>query len=1203
MLRLVMNSKILSAGSGALLFALATGGGLASAEQVDFLRDVRPILSSHCFACHGPDEAERKSELRLDIRDDALKPAKSGELAIVPGKPDESELVRRIFTDDEDDLMPPTSKKHPLNAEQKEILKQWIAGGAEYKPHWAFEKPVQATLPDVGKKDWPKNEIDNFVLAKLEEKGLEPSEQADKYTLVRRIYLDLIGLPPTPGQADRFVNDSSPDAYEKLVDELLASKHYGERWARRWLDLARYADTNGYEKDRPRTMWEYRDWVINAYNSGMPFDQFTVEQIAGDLLPNATVEQRIATGFNRNSMINEEGGNDPQEYRFYSMVDRVHVTATTWIGLTMACAQCHTHKYDPILHDEYYQFMAFLNNVDEPVMDVPDPKLTAKRQAKLKEIAKLESKLPEEFPPALKADWTTSALAEFSSAAGSSFDRLSDGSFIVEGDAPDKDTYTVQLETRQRGITHVQLQLLPDALLKDNGPGRSDSGNLVVSGIEITAAAMDGDVEPVNIKIKRASADHSQKDFPAWNVLDGKDNTGWGISGDGNWHVARTLTLELEEPVGFEQGTRFTVLLKQQYGGKHLIGRFRLSLGSEFPDARPLHDRRREHLDYRLARWLDREMNDTIRWQPLTPVTVAGSYPTLTVEKDGVVFVSGDYTKSDKYTVDFNGDWKGVTAIQVEVLPDERLPNNGPGRVAYEGPFGDFFMSDTKVLRGEEQSKFKSASESFRDGDNNAAKAIDDDLQSGWSINGGQGKSHNAVFVFEKPLDFEGDLRLQMIFERYYASGLGKFRVWVTRDADPKATAHPNDIRQALLALKGNPTETERLERMARLRAYYVFAADELAEELDAIARVKKELPKYPTALVMQERPEGHTRPTQVHKRGEFMQPTHEVQPGVPSFLPDLPPGAPRDRRGFAEWLVSPENPLTSRVVMNRDWQAFFGRGLVETMEDFGFQGKLPSHPELLDWLAVEFVKRGWSLKEMQKLIVMSATYQQSSHVTPDRLEHDPENVLLSRGPRFRMEAELVRDSGLVASGLISWKIGGPSVYPPQLASITTEGAYGQLNWDVSKGEDRYRRGLYTFAKRTAPFAMFSTFDAPSGEACVARRDRSNTPLQSLTLLNDEMFLEMAREMGKHAASSDGSINERAEMLFRCFLTRPPTDDELQKLVSFYEKQIDRFDSGELKAVDLMGESEATGDSVNQQAAWTAVARVLMNLDETVTKG
>ena len=1195
-----MKTKLFSRYSIRLASALVFACCFVSAEEFDFVRDVRPILSSHCFTCHGPDSAKRKSDLRLDIREDALAAPKSGELAIVPGKPDESGLIYRIFTDDEDNVMPPVSKKNPLTDAQKEILRKWIAAGAEYVPHWAFEKPVQSELPEVEKEDWSKNEIDSFVLSRLEKEELEPTAQADKYTLVRRVYLDLIGLPPTPEQADRFVNDGSPEAYEALVGELLSSKHYGERWARRWLDLARYADTNGYEKDRPRTMWSYRDWVINAYNSGMPFDQFTIEQIAGDLLPNATPEQRIATGFNRNSMINEEGGNDPQEYRFYSMVDRVHVTATTWLGLTMSCAQCHTHKYDPIQHDEYYQFMAFLNNVDEPRMDVPDPQLTEKREKHLSKIAKLESELIEKFPVNLKADWTVPAVAEFESEAGSNFDRLTDGSFIVEGDVAVKDNYTVELQTRQQGVTHIQLQVLPDSSLKDNGPGRSDSGNLVVSDVEVTAAALDGDVEPVAIKIKRASADYSQKDFPAWNVLDGKDNTGWGISGNGNWHVARTLTLELAEPVGFAEGTRFTVVLKQQYGKKHLIGRFRLSLGSEFPDERPLYERRREHVDYRLARWLDREVKRTIAWEQLAPVNVKGSYPTLTIEPDNVIFVSGDYTKSDQYTVDFNGDWKGVTAVRVEVLPDERLPNNGPGRVAYEGPFGDFFMSDAKVFRGDEQLKFKSASDSFRSGGNNAAKAIDDDLQSGWSISGGQGKSHNVVFAFENPLDFEGDLRLQMIFERYYASGLGKFRVWVTRDADPKATTHPNDIRDTLLALKEDPSEAERVEHMKKLRKHYVSAATELAQELDEIRRLKNQTPKYSTALVMQERPEGHTRPTHVHKRGEFMQPIHEVQLGVPSFLPELPDGAPKNRLGFAQWLVSPENPLTPRVVMNRNWQAFFGRGLVETMEDFGFQGKQPSHPELLDWLAVEFVKRDWSMKAMHKLIVMSATYQQSSHVTPDRLDRDPNNILLSRGPRFRMEAELVRDSGLVASGLISEKIGGPSVYPPQLASITTEGAYGQLSWNISKGGDRYRRGLYTFAKRTAPFAMFNAFDAPSGESCVARRDRSNTPLQSLTLLNDEMFFEMAREMGKNAADAEGSIESRARALFRRFLTRPPTDDELQKLVSFYEKQVERFDSGELNANDLMGEDE--GDGMNEKAAWTAVARVLMNLDETVTK-
>lgn len=1190
-------SRLVARLGGAGAFGLLAAAGV---HGVDFQREVRPILSQHCFACHGPDEAARKAKLRLDSRDGAVGASDADWRAIVPGKPDDSPVIQRIFATDADDLMPPPSAKKPLNDAQKEILRKWVAEGAEYTEHWAFVKPEQPTPPAVKQADWPQNPIDHFVLDRLEREGLEPQSRADRYTLVRRVYLDLIGLPPTPEQADAFVQDESPDAFEKLVDELLASPHYGERWARRWLDLARYADTNGYEKDRERSIWAYRDWVINAINAGMPFDEFTVEQIAGDLLPDATIDQQIATGFHRNTMINEEGGNDPLEFRFYSMVDRVNVTATAWLGLTMGCAQCHTHKYDPIQQTEYYRFMALLNNADEPWIDVPQPEITAAREAKQAEIDRLEASLIHRFPREVKADWMTPATSAFVSEAGTEYERLSDGSFLLTGPAADKDVYAVDLETSLERVTHLQLQVLPDPALVKNGPGRSDGGNFVLSGIEVSAAPVGSPDQATPVKLLRARADFSQDNYPAWKAIDGRDDTGWGISGPGDWHVARTLTVEFAEPVAFPGGAHLALRLKQQFGKQHLIGRFRLALGRELPDDRPLELRRREHLDYRLARWIDAELPRVVNWQPAAPQSAKGSHPTLAIEADNTVFASGDFTKSDTYTVQFNGDWNGVRALRIEVLPDDRLPNNGPGRVNYEGPFGDFFMSDVTVRHGEEKLAVQSASDSFHSGGNDAGKTIDDDLQSGWSINGGQGRAHDAVFLFTEPLAFEGELTLQMIFEKYYAAGLGRFRVWVTRDENPVASGLPNEVRADLLALRDGLKETRRLPVLDRLRAYYVTMAPELAEERDEIARLQRSMPEYPTTLVMQERPPGHTRPTFLHKRGEFLQPTEEVTPGVPAFLPDLPQEGPRNRLALARWLVSRENPLTARVVMNRAWQAFFGRGIVRTLDDFGFQGEAPSHPALLDWLAVEFMNRDWSLKAMHKLIVMSATYQQSSRVTPERLQADPENVLLSRGPRFRMEAELLRDSALAASGLLSPKLGGASVFPPQLASITTEGAYGPLTWRTSQGEDRYRRSLYTFAKRTAPFAMYAAFDAPSGETCVARRERSNTPLQSLTLLNDEMLLETARALGTEIAATDGGVEERAADLFRRCLSRAPSADELERLVAFYQKQRQRLEAGELSAKDLLTTEE--GGNLKERAAWTTLARVLMNLDEFVTR-
>ncbi len=1173
-------------------------------EEVRFLRDVRPILSDHCFKCHGPDPAARKSKLHLDTWEGATQPAGSGYPAIVPHDTEESELVRRILAEDDIDRMPPRAAKSLLTDAQKQILVQWVAKGAEYQPQWSFVKPESHPRPAVIHADWPINEIDYFTLAQMERRGLAPSGPADPYTLVRRVYLDLVGLPPTTEETESFVRDHSPAAYERLVDHLLASPHYGERWARPWLDLARYADTNGYEKDRPRSIWPWRDWVIRAINDDMPFDEFTVEQLAGDLLPNPTLDQRIATGFHRNSMLNEEGGIDPLEYRFHAMVDRVHVTATTWLGLTMACAQCHTHKYDPIPQRDYYRFMALLNNADEPTIDIPQSDITQRRNEQEAQIAARKAELIHQFPPKIEADWLTPASAEFRSENHAAAELQADGSWLLSGTNADKDVYHISFDTVSERITHLQLEVLPDSDLPATGPGRSDSGNFVLNEIEVFVAPRDRPDALQPVALSRAEADYWQEDYQPRKAIDGNPETGWAIQGPGSWHVPRALRVTLREPVGFLGGTRVTVKLDQQHGSHLTLGRFRLSLGRERPDPRPIDVRRRENLDHELAKWLDREVPRAVSWTRVRPVTAVGSVPTLAIEEDDSIFASGDFTKSDTYTLKFEKSWQGVRALRLEVLPDKRLPNFGPGRVAYEGPIGDFWLSNFKVFAGTNALGISEATETYASGENTAAKSLDDDLQSGWSISGRQGHPQNAVFRFESPLDQEGNVQVQMIFERYYAAGLGKFRFWITRDDTAVALPEPADIQDRLLRLKHardqDPQATPSDADLEAFRHYYASIAPELIDERDEIARLTRDLPKYPTTLVLQERPAGHTRPTFIHHRGEFLQATEAVEPGVPAFLPDLPPDAPRNRLGLARWLVSPENPLTARVIMNREWQAFFGRGIVRTTEDFGFRGELPTHPELLDWLALEFMRQKWSLKQMRKLIVLSATYRQSGQLNPELLEKDPENLWLARAPRFRLDAELVRDAALARSGLLTSKVGGPSVFPPQPANITTEGAYGQLTWTVSEGPDRYRRSLYTFAKRTMPFAMLNTFDAPSGEACVARRDRSNTPLQSLTLLNDEIFMDAARALGRSMTETEGSTGNLARNLFYRCLNRPPDQEELRQLVDFYEKQRRRFAADELDSEKLLGHSPSQHGA--EQAAWTTVARALLNLDEAVTK-
>ncbi|MBI5774380.1 MAG: PSD1 domain-containing protein [Verrucomicrobia bacterium] len=1009
--------------------------------KVDFQRDVRPILSRNCFACHGPDDKARKAKLRLDLRDEALKPAKSGEHPLVPGKPDQSEVVRRIFSQDHDEVMPPPEAKKNLTAAERETLRKWIAAGADYKPHWAFVPPKQSAPPSVKQKGWVCNPIDNFILARLEKEKLKPSPPADAYTLVRRLYLDLIGLPPTPEEVEAFVRDFSPAtgesgkagkresgqrAVEALADKLLASPHYGERWARKWLDLARYADTNGYEKDRPRNIWPWRDWVIHALNADMPFDRFTIEQLAGDLLLESqnskfktqNLSPLIATGFHRNSMLNEEGGIDPLEFRFYAMVDRVAVTGTTWLGLTTQCAQCHTHKFDPIPHREYYSLMAFLNSADEPEIDLPNPDITAQRKAQEEKIAKLVTGLAEKFPV----------------------------------------------------------------------------------------------------------------------------------------------------------GTNST------------------------PSLPP-----REHLEQKFSAWLEAERTRSVNWQVLKPAALKANLALLTPQPDHSVLATGDQSKSDTYELKFRVP-AGATAFRLEAIPDDRLPEHGPGAVYYEGPRGDFFLSEFTASAGGAALKFASATDSYGKagigrGTAQASNCIDGDQQSGWSINGGQGQRHVAVFNLAQPLAAAGEVEIKMLFEKHYAAPLGRFRISVTTDsAKPVARAFEDEVERLLLVPDAQLTAVQR----EQLRRTFLLNAPELAAARAEIEKLKKAMPELPTTLVLKERPKENPRATFIHNRGEFLQPTEKVEPGTLSALNPLPADAPRNRLTFAKWLVSPENPLTARVTVNRQWHILFGRGLVRTTEDFGLMGEVPSHPELLDWLAVEFVKQGWSLKKLHKLIVTSATYQQSSRVTPELTAKDPNNILLARAPRVRVEAEMIRDATLRASGLLSPKIGGPSVFPPQPASVTSEGVYGVKSWDESKGEDRYRRGLYTFTKRSAPFAMFNTFDAPSGEACVARRDISNTPLQALTLLNDVTFTEASQAMGKLLASRAGTVEERVAYAFRRVLTRPASKDEVAMLAKFFETQKQRFVAKELDAAKISGPGE--GDA-NERAAWAALARALFNLDEAITKG
>ena len=1045
-------------------------------DAPDFSRDVRPILSQHCFKCHGPDDKARKGGLRLDIRDSATKEAKSGAVALVPGQPDKSELVARIFSTDEDELMPPPSTKRTLTPEQKDTLRRWVAAGAEYQQHWAFVKPKQAKVPDVSAQlsvlsaqskqhvqseklsteHWAlsTNPIDAFILKRLLEANLAPSPEADPATLCRRIYLDLVGIPPTPAEQDDFLKSAirnRQSAIETLADRLLASPRYGERWARKWLDLARYADTNGYEKDRPRTIWPYRDWVINALNADKPFDQFTVEQIAGDMLPGSTLDQKIATGFHRNTMLNEEGGIDPNEFRFHAMTDRVATTGATWLGLTLGCAQCHTHKFDPLTHREYFQLMAFMNNADEPDIDLPQADAEEQQKKNTALAAKLLAELPEKW----------------------------------------------------------------------------------------AAKHAPKPVENSEAQPQASSPDSTPTPKPA--------------------------------------------------------------------------------LDEKFAEWLARERARTVQWQPLRPASAKSNMPLLTIEPDASVFRSGDISKSDTYELHFRDVPAGVTAIRLEALPDPRLPAHGPGMAFYEGPKGDFFVAEFTLHADGQPVKFSGATESyskntFGSTPTTAALMLDGDPQTGWSTAGRMGERHTAVLTLPSPaaaISSGGDWTVKLAMGRHYACSLGRFRISITTDARPAVARDLPSETESLLAL---PDEKLTAVQRVRLREEFLLSLPELKDEASRIRTLRKPV-RPPATLGFRERPPENPRPTFIHNRGEYLQPTEPVTPGVPAFLNPIAGNAKPDRLALARWLVSPENPLTSRVIVNRQWAAFFGRGIVKTTEDFGYQGEVPTHPELLDWLAVEFVKQGWSLKKLHRLIVTSATYRQSSVLSaqksvlsipksgagdqkqgtasgvPLSTEHwalstDPDARLLSRFPRTRLDAEIIRDAALASGGLLVEKIGGPSVRPPQPEGVT-EAAYGG-GWTPSTGPDRWRRSLYTFSKRTAPFALYNTFDGPTGEACIPRRDVSNTPLQALTLLNDIVFTEAAQSFGKILAGRNASDAEKLDEAFRRIVCRKPADDERATLLKFFQTQRARLTDGKPSA---------------DAAAWSALVRALFSLDEVVTKG
>ncbi len=1005
-----------------LLPALLWAGELSAADGPDYLREIKPLLALHCVECHGPRMQE--SELRLDTAAQAIAGGNLGP-AVKPGDSAASLLVKVIEgKSDEVSRMPPEDDARPLTNEQIQLFRRWIDAGAKFPPgevaqppsrttseHWAFQPIRRAKRPKVKDADWPRNAIDAFVLAKLEAKGIQPSREADRRTLMRRAYLDLTGLPPTTEQVRGFLADKRPDSYERLVDRLLSSPAYGERWGRHWLDLARYADSDGYTNDVARVMWAYRDWVIDAFNAGMPFDQFTIEQFAGDLLPDAGPEQRIATGFHRNTQRNREGGSDPEQYRVEAVVDRVSTTGVVFLGLTLGCVRCHEHKSDPISHREFYELYAFLNNQDEPTLTVqldrPESGELRETSAAIagvnQQLAKLETSLAERQPAwerdvaQAQEQWSVVKPVALSSKNGSHLEMRADASVLVSSPA-NTDTFTIDIDVPSKRLSAIRLEVLTDDSLPGKGPGWASNGNFVLHEFELFSVA---ESRQVKRQIARTDADHAQPKFPSAHAVDGNGRTGWAINlaagAGGSIHTDRTAMFALAEPLDDVDRVRIRIV---QNDKSYLIGRFRFSMTAQ-------------------------------------PTALLGSLPT-----------------------------------------------------------------DVRA-------------------------------------------------ALEKPVDERNDKERSAIRGAFLA-----------RNAD----------RAKLIAQR-----TRLQSREKQLRAKTTT-----------------------TTLVMSER--SAKRETYIHIRGDFLRKGKVVEPNVPKFLPPIGADKPT-RLDFARWLVAADNPLTPRVTVNRIWQQFFGRGVVATENDLGAQGEPPTHPRLLDFLAAELIEQQWDLKRVQRLILTSSTYRQSSRRRPELSDVDPNNLLYARQNRLRLEAEAIRDSALAVSGLLSQKMKGPSVFPPQPAGVMAMTRNPNRKWVVSQGGDRFRRGMYTYFWRSTPHPFLKQFNAPESNTTCTRRDRSNTPLQALTLLNDEAFFESAFALAGRIARSSSSddVSSRMSHAMELCLMRPPTNEELAILTRFYERE--RSAPADIEKFSQLYRRWLPASVSNAEAlGLVAVARALLNTDEFITR-
>ena len=1165
--------------SAALTVTLAgtTGGEVRIAtDTVDFNREVRPLFAEHCLDCHGNDGRARESDLRLDLPEEFLKDL-GGYQAVVPGNSAESELYLRLT--DADEPMPPLDEDgHGTRLTNAEIekIKRWIDEGAKWSPHWSFVTPRRPAVPEITDGDWThwaRNPIDNFILARLGEAGLKPSPEASRETLIRRVTLDLTGLPPSLAEVDAFLADKSPRAYAKLVERLLASPSYGEHMAVDWLDAARYADTHGLHLDNARSIWPYRDWVISALNANLSFDRFTSEQLAGDLMPEATQEQRIASGFNRCNPTTAEGGLIAAEYLAKYASDRASTTATVWLGLSAACARCHDHRYDPLTQRDFYGLYAFFNNLAEEASDgngpTPPPNLTIFDEAAREKLGTLlgrEGELREAmasplptvdtaqhtwesaWEKQLQSRWTHLQPLKASADDGVELTIDNDSSLLPVGANPERVTYTVEAETELENITGVRLELIPDESFFNGGVGRADNGNFVLTEVELEVAqTVGGEFAPV--ELVSARADYSQRDYNITAAIDGNPGTGWAVD---KKPERRFAAFAPASPIGQAGGTHLRLRLSHDSQfPRHALGRFRLSVSTD---------------------------------STLTPVS-AGVWSTrgpLTFESAQAAFaadpgvsappgINDEWTPHPEYEDgsihSFEGELSAIYLRRSLISPEARTISVGLG----SDDAIQVWLNNTLLLANDAR---------------RGAAADQEQLE--LDLNAGA-----------------NELLVKVVNDR------GAF-AFTYRVVEEHLGALPLTITGSLLLDSSERTTEQRNALREHYRREYSPEWSAMEEQLLALIQERETLKAEATTTIVSA-DDPQRRQAYYLERGEYDAPGDAVDPATPAFLPGLSRESettPANRLDLARWLCDPANPLPARVTVNRFWQHHFGRGLVATPGDFGSRGALPSHPLLLDWLGTEFVESGWDMKHMRHLMVTSACYRQSAAIPKRSAELDPTNALLSHAPRLRLSGEVLRDSALAVSGLLVEKLGGPGVRPYQPPGIWEAVAYTSSNtakYTRGSGEDLYRRSIYTFWKRTAPPPMLQIFDAPSREVCSVGRTTTATPMQALALMNDVQFIEAARFLAQRMLVSGGqTVESQASYGFHAVTSRMPTADELQELVDVFMDQRREFLANPELAELLLSNGEAASDEELGKislAAWTVVANLILNLDEAANRG